>query len=190
MILYPGFHGGIRLCERENFIIFFFPRVPSWCCGVYIGVWTQFLDRCASDQKKESYNATHRTANIWYFIGLTLIWKENELSHLLQCIHFLIFCRRQLRQLQFFSDQSRNNVAPSVCRPDDDNDVCVHYYTGAISGYFCFYNDIMMPCFNGMASCGVTTMLSKCSSLSPKLLTLNEFLSLQSLSRFVSYFCH
>ena len=106
-----------------------------------------------------------RTANRWYFIGLTLIWKENELSHLLQCIHFLIFCRRQLRQLQFFSDQSRNNVAPSVCRPDDDNDVCVHYYTGAISGYFCFYNNIMMPCFNGMASCGVTTMLSKLQML-------------------------
>ena len=43
--------------------------------------------------------------------------------------------------------------------------VPTHTLQYAISGYFCFYNDIMMACFNGMASCGVTTMLSKLQML-------------------------
>ena len=66
--------------------------------------------------------------------------------------------------MQFLSDQTRT-MWRHLFAGLTTTTHAIYLVQYAISGYFCFYNDIMMPCFNGMASCRVTTMLSKLQML-------------------------
>ena len=168
----------------------------SWHCGVHIGVWTHSLNRCMSDQKKLHNGQACKQMPPPCCSESDL--KRIDLSHLQAApsSNFLILLKdlvnNMIQMRQCNSSQNRLKTMWRHLSAGLTTTTYVGTYTQYSTQYQVIFVFITILWWHALMEWHPVESQLCCpnSKCSPKLLTLNEFLSLESLFRFVSYFCH